>query len=63
METLTQPLSVFLETANPILFCEHSPKGTNTLSRPDNYISPRTIDQWEDFEYESLQSIYGGALQ
>ena len=43
MENLTQPLSLFLETANPILFYEHCPKGTNTSSRPDNYISPRTI--------------------
>ena len=58
-----QPLSDFLETANPVPFCEHCPKGKTTSSRPNNYISPRAISQWEDFEYDALQLIYRGALQ
>ena len=62
MEILKQPLLDYLKNENPVLVCDKCPSGANTSSKPKTYLTPGRIDKWEDFDYDSLRSIYGGAL-
>ena len=62
MEIFKQPLLDYLQVKNPTLFREKCLSGGNTFSKANNYLIPGRIDKWEDFEYDSLQSVYGGAL-
>lgn len=41
--------------------CDRCQSGANTSSKPKTYLTPGRIDKWEDFDYESLRSMYGGA--
>ncbi|KAK0512432.1 hypothetical protein JMJ35_005560 [Cladonia borealis] len=62
MATLTQTLSDYLRGKNPNLYMKSSTRGSNTTSSRPPYLIPGSIEKWEDFGYDSLQEIYGGAL-
>ena len=62
MATLTQTLSDYLRSKNPKLYMKSCPRGSNTTSKRPPYLIPGSIEKWEDFGYDSLQKIYGGAL-
>lgn len=66
MSTITQSLLNYLGSQNPSLNISHCPTGKNTKSRTKSVLSawksPRMIIPWDDFEYDALRSIYGGAL-
>ena len=56
------PLLQYLKRENPVVYYHSSSAGSNTKTTKSNRKIPRYIRPWEDFEYESLKSIYGGAL-
>ena len=62
METVKQPLIEYLGKGNPVLNCEQCSKRSITLTKGKTYFTPGRIDKWDEFEYDSLRSIYGGAL-
>ncbi|KAI4157199.1 MAG: hypothetical protein LQ342_008466 [Letrouitia transgressa] len=53
----------FLCRANPDINCYGVRKGTNTRYDGDKWGWPSEIKVWEDFDLESLKSMYGGVLQ
>ena len=62
MATLKQTLSDYLRSKNPDVHTKNSPRGSNTSSKSLLYLTPGSIVEWEEFGYDSLQEIYGGAL-
>ena len=62
MAALKQTLSDYLRIKNPDVHTKGSPRGSNTPSKHQTYLTPGLIVKWEDFAYDSLQKIYGGAL-
>ncbi|CAD6578640.1 MAG: hypothetical protein ASARMPRED_008790 [Alectoria sarmentosa] len=62
MDTHKQPLLNYLKVKNPILVSDTCRGGENTCSIANTYLVPGRIGKWEDFDYDSLRSIYGGAL-
>lgn len=62
MEVSKQPLLDYLKSENPVLVCDRCQSGPNTSSKSKTYLIPGRIDKWEDFDYDSLRSMYGGAL-
>ena len=62
MATLKQTLSDYLRSKNPDIHTKGCPRGSNTSSKRLAYLTPGLIEKWEDFGYDSLQEIYGGAL-
>ena len=62
MATLKQTLVDYLRSKNPDVHTKSSSRGSNTSSKHLNYLTPGSIVKWEDFGYDSLQKIYGGAL-
>lgn len=53
----------YLTTKNPALDISNCDmNGTNTRSGAIPWDLPRRIQDWADFEYQSLESIYNGAL-
>lgn len=61
MPTICPNLLYYLSTENPTLadFCK---RGSNTKSGKTPWDIPRQIQEWADFDYQSLDSIYKGAL-
>ncbi len=62
MDNLNRSLLDYLRSKDPVLICDNCPGGANTTSKARNFVTPGWIDKWEDFEYDSLRSIYGGTL-
>jgi hypothetical protein len=62
MDSVNKTLLDYLRVQDPVLVSDKCRGGANTKSKTAKYVTPRWIDKWEDFEYDSLQSIYGGAL-
>ena len=62
MATLKQTLSDYLRSKNPDIQTKNWSRGSNTSSKRLIYLTPGLIEKWEDFGYDSLQKIYGGAL-
>ncbi len=62
MATFKQTLSDYLRSKNPDIHTKGCPRGSNTSSKRLAYLTPGLIEKWEDFGYDSLQKIYGGAL-
>lgn len=62
MAIVKQPLGDYLRRENPTLLCGACPPGSNTTSRAVEYLIPDYIDDWTDFDHESLCSIYDGGL-
>jgi hypothetical protein len=53
----------YLRSENPVINGDMCRPGGNTKSTGDIWETPRKIEVWEDFEFNSLKSIYGGQLQ
>jgi len=66
MSYTRESLLNYLKTDNPRLFVSECPEETksrsNSKSGKTTWAKPQVIKDWEDFEYEALSSIYGGAL-
>ena len=62
MATLKQSLSDYLRSKNPDIQTKGCSRGSNTSSKRLTWLTPGSIVKWEDFGYDSLQKIYGGAL-
>ena len=61
----TQLLSDYLKHENPAIK-NHQPrnkKNTTYKSEDAPYKYPKIIEEWQDFTYDTLRSMYGGALQ
>ena len=63
MQTHTQSLLDYLRTPNPAVSGEACPSGRNSMSSKASYEIPRKLRKWEDFEYDTLRTIYGGQLR
>lgn len=60
---LTMPtLLQYLRKDNPPLKTQHCIRGKNTKSMPSVWVRPEEIRSWEDFDLESLKTIYSGEL-
>jgi len=53
----------YLSAKNPTLDIKSCNSGPNTKSGKTAWDLPRRIQDWADFEYQSLDSIYNGALR
>lgn len=53
----------YLSMENPVLDIGPCHSGSNTRSGKTSWDLPRRIQDWADFEYQSLDSIYNGALR
>ncbi|KAL9135630.1 MAG: hypothetical protein Q9175_003160 [Cornicularia normoerica] len=65
MAATTQLLSDYLKRDNPAIK-NHKPKNKkNTTYKSEDapYKYPKIIKEWQDFTYDTLNSMYGGALQ
>lgn len=60
-ETLT--LDDYLRRPNPVVNSAYSWTGTNTKSRTSTHTKPKEIVEWKDFNYNSLQAMYGDTLK
>ncbi len=63
MPGLKKSLLDYLRSENPVLNGDMCHGRGNTLSQGDLWETPRVIKVWEDFNFNSLKSIYGGQLQ
>ena len=65
MPASTQPLLAHLRARNPQLVTSTAGSRQNTRSGSirNPWDHPRRIVKWRDFEYDTLQSIYGGTLR
>lgn len=63
MPGLEKSLLEYLRSENPVINGEMCRPGSNTSSKGDIWETPREIKVWEDFEFSSLKSMYGGQLQ
>lgn len=62
MPTVYPSLLHYLSTKNPILDADFGGSGSNTKSGKTSWDIPRQIQDWADFDCQSLDSIYNGAL-
>ena len=62
MPASEQSLLEYLRTKNPKLDASATRPGQNTSSKVNRFDEPKRIAEWNDFEYDVLQSIYGGSL-
>ena len=62
MGNVKQSLLEYLGAKNPSIIRDACPSGGNTKSKKRTYLRPTQIGKWEDFDYHSLRSMYGGAL-
>ena len=60
MSSHFQTLRNYLRTPDPTVNGDRCPKGGNTTQ--STYDTPREILEWNEFEYDTLNSIYGGRL-
>ena len=58
-----QSLLEYLQQKNPIINNARCRTGKNTKTTLASWVTPRHFELWEDFELNSLKSMYGGALQ
>ncbi len=65
METAEETSSLidFLRRPNPTVNSEHSWKGNNTKSTSFTGKKPKEFVEWTDFNYDTLQAIYGDVLK
>jgi hypothetical protein len=63
MPSVSPSLLHYLSTKNPTLNVKNCNSGPNTKSGKTAWDLPRQIQDWADFEYQSLDSIYNGALR
>ena len=59
----TQSLLNYLRSRDPHLDATPCRPGKNTASKNNPWDLPQRIEVWKDFEYDALQSIYGGVLR
>lgn len=62
MAHLNQTLLQYLKNKNPVINSSACKRGSNTTSVTAAWLIPQAIEEWKDFDYESLKSIYGGML-
>ena len=62
MPSLEKSLLDYLRSENPVINGDMCQPGANTKSKNHSWDTPRKIEVWKDFEYNSLKSIYGGEL-
>ena len=60
MSSPRQTLLNYLRTPDPTVNGDRCPKGGNTTQ--STYDTPREVLEWKEFEYETLNRIYGGRL-
>jgi hypothetical protein len=63
MTTITQSLLDHLGSRNPMLDVSRCRPGRNTTSRRTPWTNPGLIEEWNDFECDALNKIYGGVLR
>ena len=63
MPVSEQSLLDYLRIKNPKLDASATRPGQNTSSKVNRFDEPKRIAEWNDFEYDVLQSIYGGSLR
>ena len=63
MSSVYPSLLHYLSTKNPTLDVTYCESGPNTKSGNTPWDFPRRIQDWADFKYQSLNSIYHGALR
>ena len=57
------PILDYLRIENPEFNTIACKLGSNTTSKSDVWYNPRVTQEWGDFDFESLDSIYGGVLK
>ncbi|KAL8830876.1 MAG: hypothetical protein Q9170_005534 [Blastenia crenularia] len=53
----------YLTSSDPTLDCHECSSGGTTQSAKFTYDSPEWLQQWTDFEYDALLTMYGGSLK
>lgn len=63
MVEITQLLLDYLQRDNTAIKSHEAKNKKNTTSRNIPYKFPKVVEEWKDFTYDTLKSMYGGALQ
>ena len=63
MSSSTVSMLDYLRKKDPSISRNECQPGPNTKSGSGYWKVPTRIEEWRDFEYDSLQSMYGGKLQ